>query len=116
MRTLLVAALLLAAPAAAAPREGGRTGDCCNPSGTVNLLQGGLTLQDLFILAAIDRSLHGRNSDEDPPSPPAGSADRDARGRMSPTAQASRDQAQRQRDARCGCNSLDAGQAGKAGF
>ena len=35
---------------------------------------------------------------------------------LGPVAQASRDQVQRERDARCGCNSADAGQAGRAGF
>lgn len=49
-------------------------------------------------------------------SSPSGSLSASDRRALGPVAQASRDQVQRERDARCGCNSADAGQAGRAGF
>ena len=50
------------------------------------------------------------------PAATGGSLSARDRAALGPVAQASRDQVQRERDARCGCNSADAGQAGRAGF
>lgn len=77
------AAVMLSTPVLA----GGREGDCCTPSGTVNLLEGGLTIEGLFHLAVLG---NGRDDTGYSFGGAGGSADYGARRAMGPSAQAAR--------------------------
>ena len=89
MRLAAIAALLAVANGTAGPAAAGDRAHVRGPG---------------FSVGPLDRSS------------PSGSMSATDRRELGPVAQASRDQVQRERDARCGCNSRDAGHAGVAGF